>query len=66
VSELAQLGTYAGNDAIVAFARLYQVISCLFLLIKTKFDDCLIKIIGNCCYPPTKFSSMANQRLGNS
>jgi len=25
MSELAQLGTYAGNDAIVAFARLYQV-----------------------------------------
>jgi len=25
VSELAKLGEYAGNDAIVAFARLYQV-----------------------------------------
>jgi len=25
MSELAQFGTYAGNDAIVAFARLYQV-----------------------------------------
>lgn len=26
VSQLSQLGTYAGNDAIVAFARLHQVI----------------------------------------
>lgn len=34
MSELAQLGTYAGNDAIVAFARLYQVISCFFKLAK--------------------------------
>ncbi len=26
VSQLSQPGTYAGNDAIVAFARLHQVI----------------------------------------
>lgn len=30
VSSLAQPGTYAGNDAIVAFARLHQVILLLY------------------------------------
>ena len=40
VAELAQLGTYAGNDTIVAFARLYQVKLCLFQL-KQIYDNIL-------------------------
>jgi hypothetical protein len=35
VSSLAQPGTYAGNDAIVAFARLHQVILWQCYMLKT-------------------------------